>query len=257
MNTKELGISFYALLRKEVVRFLRMWPQTFLPPLVTVALYFIIFGNFIGGKIGEMGGIPFIDFIVPGLVLMTVINSAFANVVGSFYIAKFQRELEAQLVSPMPIWLIIAGYVCGGVMRGVVSAILVLFIALFFWEPHFYNIGIVLLFLLLASLVFSLAGLLNGIFAKKFDDVAMFASFLLTPMTYLGGVFFSLDALSPTWKSISLLNPIWYMMSGFRYGFYGVSDVGLSTGIGILILLAAILCTLNGYLLQRGFGIKE
>ncbi len=257
MNPKQLSIAFYTLVRKEFVRFLHMWPQTFLPPLVTVTLYLIIFGNFIGGMVGEMSGVSFLDFIVPGLILMTVINSAFANVVGSFYIAKFQRELEGQLVSPMPIWLIISGYVCGGILRGIVAAILVFGVSLFFWEPRIYNIWVVLFFLFMASLVFSLGGLLNGIFAKKFDDIAMFASFLLTPMTYLGGVFFSINALSPTWKSISLLNPILYMMSGFRYGFYGISDVGIATGIGILVLLAAFLGILNGYLLQRGIGIKE
>lgn len=257
MSPKRQWIAFYTLLIKEIVRFFRFWPDTLLPPIMNIALYLIIFGGFLGVRIGPLLGISYTDYIVPGLILMTVITSAFANVVGSFYISKFTRDIEELLVSPMPIWLIIAGYIGGGIARGFVSGILVIIVALFFWEPQFYSFATIFIYLLLTSLVFSLAGLFNGIFAKKFDDISLFATFILTPLTYLGGVFFSIDNLPGSWKLIAQFNPILYMISGFRYGFYGVTDVDLSFGISILILLAVTLALLNGYLLSRGVGIKE
>lgn len=257
MSTRHLLISFYTLLRKEVVRFFRYWPQTLLPPVVTVALYLIIFGEYIGEKIGPVQGIEYVSFLVPGLIMLSVINSSFANVVGSFYISKFQRDIEELLVSPMPIWLIISGYICGGILRGFVVAALVIGVSLFFWEPSVKHPIIIVIFLFLTSLVFSLGGLFNGIFAKKFDDIAMFATFILVPLTYLGGVFYSVDALPYPWQTISLFNPILYMISGFRYGFYGVSDVNVFFGIAILIFLSAVLAFVDGYLIYRGIGLKE
>jgi ABC-2 type transport system permease protein len=257
MTVKLRWVAFYTLLRKEIVRFCRMWPQTLLPPLITAALYFIIFGSFIGSQIGLVQGIAYIDFIVPGLILMTIINNAFANVVFSFYIAKFQREIEEIIVAPVPIWVIISAYVGAGFLRGITSGILVFFIALFFWEPQLYNAGILFLFAILTSLVFSLGGLLNGIFARKFDDITLFSTFILIPLTYLGGVFYSIDTLPAIWQTISRFNPILYMMNGFRYGMYGITDVNLLNGIAILVVLTALLALANSYLLYRGYGIKE
>ncbi len=257
MNRKKLLIAFYTILRKEIVRILRLWPQTLLPPLITVILYFIIFGDFMGARIGPILGVPYLDFIVPGLIMMTVINSAFANVVYSFYSAKFQREIEELLVSPMTMKVIMAGYICGGIFRGLIAGVMVLCTALFFWTPHFYDITIVIFYLIVSSLVFSLGGMFNAIFARKFDDITMFSSFVLVPLTYLGGVFYTIDFLPAPWNSISRLNPILYMMSGFRYGFYGITDIDILTGIVILILLATLLALVNVYLLERGVGIKE
>lgn len=257
MTPYQKWIAFYTLLRKEVLRFSRMWTQTLLPPVITASLYFLIFGHFIGARIGTIDNIPYLDFIVPGLIMMTVINSAFANVVFSFYIAKFQREIEELLVSPMPLSLIIAGYVMGGILRGLIAGAIVFATAMLFWHPQIYSFGILLLFALLTALVFALGGLLNAIFARKFDDITLFSTFILVPLTYLGGIFYSIEALPQPWQSLSRLNPILYMISGFRYGMYGIRDVHLINGIVILIFLATFLATANGYLLYRGFGVRE
>ena len=257
MTSRENYIALETIVRKEVIRFMRIWSQTLLPSAITQTLYFIIFGKFVGSRIGDIHGIPYMAFIVPGLVMMAVINNSFANVVSSFFGSKFQRNIEELLVSPTPNWVIVAGYTIGGVIRGLFVGVIVFFVSVFFTKPAIYNIGIIVLFSILTTVVFSLGGLLNGLFAKKFDDVAIFPTFILTPLTYLGGVFYSIHSLPDMWQQLSKLNPILYMVNGFRYGFYGISDVSVILSVLILILLAACLVFINLNLLNRGVGLKN
>ena len=256
MNARDNYIAFSTIVRKEVTRFTRIWTQTLLPPAITQSLYFIIFGKFVGSRIGEVQGISYMGFIVPGLVMMALINSSFANVVSSFFSSKFQRSIEELLVSPTPDWIIIAGYVAGGVLRGLIVGAVVFFISIFFVRPHIFHLGIILVFAVLTTLLFSLSGLTNGIFAKKFDDVSIFPTFVLTPLTYLGGVFYSVHSLPPVWQYISKLNPVLYMVDGFRYGFYGISDVHVGLSALLLSSLIVILTFINLYLLKKGIGLK-
>lgn len=250
-------IAFCTILRKEVSRFLRIWTQTLLPPVITQSLYFIIFGGFIGSQIAPINGVSYMAFIVPGLVMMAVINSAFANVVGSFFGSKFQRNIEELLVSPTPNWVIIAGYVGGGALRGIMVGAIVFAISAIFTHPMIFNIGIILLFVVLTSVVFSLGGLINAIFAKKFDDTMIFPTFILTPLTYFGGVFYSINRLPEVWQGVSKVNPILYMVDGFRYGFFGFSDVNVGVSAGILIGLTAVLAIWANWLLRKGVGMKN
>jgi ABC-2 type transport system permease protein len=250
-------IAFKTLLRKEISRILRIWTQTLLPPLVTQSLYFIIFGKFIGSQVGPINGVSYMSFIVPGIVMMAVINSAYGNVVSSFFGAKFQRSIEEMLVSPMKEWVIVAGYVGAGVLRGIVVGALVFLISCFFTHPSIYNIGIVMVFMILTSIVFSLAALINGIFARNFDEVAIFQNFVLVPLIYLGGIFYSISKLPIAWQNISKLNPLLYMVDGFRYGFFGFSDVNIKYSIAMLIGLTLILWQINIFLLKKGIGIKN
>ncbi len=256
MMLKDQLIAYRTIVRKEVTRFMRIWVQTLLPPVITQTLYFVIFGKFIGSRIGEIQGISYMAFIVPGLVMMAVINNAFSNVVSSFFSSKFQRSIEELLVSPTEEWVIVAGYVTGGVLRGILVGLLVFIVSFIFIQPTIFNPFIILVFILLTSLVFSLAGLINGIFAKGFDDVSIFPTFVLTPLTYLGGVFYSIQSLPEVWGKVSQLNPILYMVNGFRYGFYGVTDVNIGISIFILLTCAIILVGLNLYLLKKGIGLK-
>jgi ABC-2 type transport system permease protein len=257
MNSREKFIALLTITRKEVVRFFRIWPQTLFPPIVTQSLYFVIFGQFVGERIGEIHGLSYIEFIIPGLVMMAVINNSFANVVGSFFSSKFQRNVEELMVSSTPNWVILAGYALGGTLRGIVIGILVFTVSVFFTMPTVSHIGIIFIFVVLTSLLFSLGGLLNGIFAKKFDDVSIFPTFVLTPLTYLGGVFYSIEHLPHPWRDISKLNPILYMVDGFRYGFYGISDVPVLISIFLLLFFTAVLTILNLYYLNRGTGLKS
>jgi ABC-2 type transport system permease protein len=250
-------IAFKTLLRKEVSRIVRIWTQTLLPPLVTQSLYFIIFGKFVGSQVGDINGVSYMAFIVPGLVMMAVVNSAYGNVVSSFFGAKFQRSIEEILVSPMQEWVIVSGYVCAGVIRGVVVGILVFLISCFFTHPSIMHMGIVVLFMILTSVVFSLAALINGIFARNFDEVAIFQNFVLVPLIYLGGVFYSISNLPVFWQNFSKLNPLLYMVDGFRFGFFGVSDVNIGFSISLLIVLTVVLWQINITLLKRGIGIKN
>ena len=255
MTLHQNYIALSTIVRKEVTRFTRIWSQTLLPPVITQSLYFVIFGKFIGSQIGAINGIGYMSFIVPGLVMMAVINNSFANVVGSFFSSKFQRSVEELLVSPTPNWVIIAGYVIGGTLRGVICGLLVFGISIFFAHPVIHHIVFIVLFVILTSVVFSLGGFANAIFAKKFDDVAIFPTFVLTPLTYLGGVFYSIHALPEFWQKVSYLNPILYMVNGFRFGFYGISDVNVYISFLILILLTIILIGINLFLLQKGVGL--
>ncbi len=251
------AISLGTIVRKEVTRFLRIWSQTLLPSVVTMTLYFIIFGHFIGSRIQGINGFSYINFIVPGIIMMAVITNSYANVVSSFFSAKFQRSIEEILVSPTPAWAIIVGYCLGGIARGLAVGLLVSLVALFFTKLVIHSYLIIILFFLLTTIVFSLMGFLNGIFAKKFDDVSIVPTFILTPLTYLGGVFYSVQLLPPLWQKISLLNPILYMVNGFRYGFLGYSDIPVYIGLLILTVLMIVLFWVNLVLMKKGVGLRH
>jgi ABC-2 type transport system permease protein len=257
MNFAGNWVAFSTIVRKEVSRFFRIWSQTLLPPVMNQALYFVIFGTFIGSRVGDIGGVPYMAFIVPGLVMMAVINSAFSNVVSSFFGSKFQRNIEELIVSPTPNWVIVGGYVVGGMLRGILVGLIVLVVSIFFTLPVITYPLIVLLFITLTSLVFALGGLTNAIFATKFDDVSVFTTFVLTPLSYLGGVFYSIKSLPDPWQTVALANPILYLIDGFRFGFYGVSDVSIYTSLSVLIVMTAVLVWYNLYLLNRGIGMKN
>ncbi|KLU15697.1 MULTISPECIES: ABC transporter permease [Xenorhabdus] len=241
---------------KEVTRFGRIWVQTLLPPVITMSLYFVIFGNLVGSRIGEMGGVGYMQFIVPGLIMMSVITNSYANVSSSFFGAKFQRSIEEVLVAPVPTHIIIAGFVGGGVARGVCVGILVTLVSLLFVPLQIHSWGMVVITLLATSILFSLAGLLNAIFAKTFDDISIIPTFVLTPLTYLGGVFYSLTLLPAFWQIVSKLNPIVYMVSGFRYGFLGIMDVSLAMTLGMLGLFIVGFYLLAWYLIESGRGLR-
>jgi len=250
-------VALKTIVRKEASRIIRIWSQTLLPPLITQTLYFVIFGKFIGSQVRAINGITYMEFIVPGLVMMAVITNAYGNVVASFYSAKFQRNLEEMLVSPMPDWVIVAGYVMGGVVRGVAVGVLVFLVSLFFAHPIVTHAWAIILFTLLSSVLFSLAALINGIFARNFDEVAFFQNFILTPLIYLGGVFYSVHNLPPVWQNLSLYNPLVYMVNGFRYGFFGFSDVDPGLCLLVLLVLTIILGVINLILFKKGIGLKN
>jgi len=258
MPAKKQLISYYTILRKGVVRILRIWPQTLLPSVITSVLYFAIFGSILGARIGNLEGIPYILFVVPGLVMLAVIINSYTEVATTFFTAKFfARNIDEILVSPTPPSVIIAGFITNGIVRGVVVGIIVLIVSLFFALPSIAHPFVIFIFLILSSLIFALGGLINGIYAKSFDGVSIVPTFVLTPLVYLGGVFYSIHALPPFWQNISLLNPIFYIVNGFRYGFLGISDVPLSTSFIVLIILAIILLYANWYLLKKGLGLRQ
>ncbi|MBO0475242.1 ABC transporter permease [Enterococcus sp. DIV0840] len=242
---------------KETNRYLRIWVQTLVPPVITTSLYFVIFGNLIGGRIGQMDGFSYMEFIVPGLIMMSVITSSYANVSSSFFSQKFQKNIEELLVAPVPTHIIIWGFVIGGLGRSVLVGTLVTIISLFFVPLHVFSWSIVIITLLMTAILFSLAGLLNGIFAQSFDDVSIVPTFVLQPLTYLGGVFYAISMLPPIWQAISKINPIVYMISGFRYGFLGTIDVPIMLSMIILILFIAVLYTVCWYLIDRGRGLRS
>ncbi|MGT1998038.1 ABC transporter permease [Enterobacter hormaechei subsp. xiangfangensis] len=250
-------VALKSIWAKEINRFMRIWVQTLVPPVITMTLYFIIFGNLIGSRIGEMHGFTYMQFIVPGLIMMAVITNAYANVASSFFSAKFQRNIEELLVAPVPTHVIIAGYVGGGVARGLCVGILVTAISLFFVPFQVHSWLFVALTLLLTAILFSLAGLLNAVFAKTFDDISLIPTFVLTPLTYLGGGFYSLTLLPPFWQALSHLNPIVYMISGFRFGFLGITDVPLFTTVVVLAVFIVAFYLLCWYLIQRGRGLRS
>lgn len=257
MNSTLLRNSFMTILRKETHRIFRIWPQTLLPSVITQSLYFLIFGGFIGSRVGLVEGIPYMSFIVPGLVMMAVIQNSFANTVSSFFSAKFMHNIEEILVSPTPPWIILAGYVSGGIMRGVTTGFLVYLVAAIFARPTVAHPLAVIAFLLLTSILFSLAGFLNGVFAKKFDDIGIFSTFVLIPLTYLGGVFYSIRQLPPFWQMISKVNPILYMVDGFRYGFFGLASIPVWWSAVLLTAITLALVALNLILLRKGIGMRQ
>ncbi len=250
-------IAFQTIFTKEVLRFMRIWVQTVVPPGVTTALYFIIFGNLIGERIGEMEGYRYVEFIVPGLILMSVITSSYSNVVSSFYFSKFGHHIEELLVSPVPNWVILAGYICGGVARGVVVGVVVTLVSLLFADIDIHNYPLTLLVFVLTSVLFALAGFINAIYANSFDDISIVPTFVLTPLTYLGGIFYSIQLLPEFWQTLSLANPVLYMVNAFRYGILGVSDIDLGVAFAIILLFIVVLMVFSLSLLQRGVGIKS
>ena len=250
-------ISLKTIVRKEITRIMRIWSQTLLPPIITQSLYFLIFGKFVGSQVAAINGVSYMAFIIPGLVMMAVISNAYGNVVSSFFGAKFQRNIEEVLVSPTPEWVIITGYTIGGVLRGVIVGFLVFLISLLFAHPVVYNIWIVLFFTIFTSTAFSLGALINGIFARNFDEVAFFQNFILTPLMYLGGIFYSVHNLPEIWQKISWFNPLVYMINGFRYGFFGFADVSVGVCAVIVVILTIGLAWINVMLLKHGVSIKS
>lgn len=249
-------IAFYTIVRKEVTRFLRIWPQTLLPPVITQTLYFIIFGSFIGSQLREINGVSYMAFIVPGLVMMGVINSAYSNVVSSFFSNKFLKNIEEMIVASVSNRSIILGYSIGGMLRGLIVGLIIFVISVFFTKPDIQHFAIILLFIFLTAAVFSLGGLINGVYAKSWDDINIFPTFVLVPLTYFGGVFYSIKDLPEIWQKISKLNPILYMVDGFRYGFHGFSDLNVYFSLGMLSLFTLILYGINVYLFRKGVGLK-
>src|SRR6185312_10193236 len=230
-------VALNTLVRREIVRIMRIWTQTLIPPAITMTLYFVIFGKLIGSRIGNIqGDFSYMQYIVPGLVMMSIITNSYGNISSSFFGAKFQRSVEEMLVSPMSNWVILLGYVTGAVARGLVVGLLVLLIALFFTHLHIAHVLITLLSVLFGATIFSLAGFVNAIYAKKFDDIALVPTFVLTPLTYLGGVFYSVNMLSEPWQAISRINPILYMVNAFRFGVLGISDVHIGVAFGVMLL---------------------
>lgn len=242
---------------KETNRYLRIWVQTLVPPVITTSLYFVIFGNLIGGRIGEMEGFSYMEFIVPGLIMMSVITSSYSNVSSSFFSQKFQKNIEELLIAPVPTHIIMWGFVTGGQGRSILVGALVTMISLFFVPLQVYSWSIVILTLLMTSTLFSLAGLLNGIFAQSFDDVSIVPTFVLQPLTYLGGVFYAISMLPPFWQAVSRVNPIVYMISGFRFGFLGVIDVPIVFSLIILVLFIVVLYAICWNLIEKGRGLRS
>ncbi|WP_347987017.1 ABC transporter permease [Methylomonas sp. AM2-LC] len=251
------SIAFLTILGKEIRRFTRIWPQTLLPPAITTALYFLIFGKLIGNRVGSVNGESYMDYIVPGIILMSVISHAYSNVVSSFYSTKFQHHIEELLVAPVPNWIILSGYVCGGIARGILVGIVVAAISLLFTEINVRHWEIALAILLLTATLFSLAGFINAVFADSFDDISIIPNFVLTPLSYLGGVFYSVNMLPGIWQKIALGNPILYMINAFRYGLIGISDVDIQMAFIMTTSCITLLTVLSLWLLHKGTGIKN
>jgi len=257
MGWKGNWIAFLTILGKEVTRFMRIWQQAVLPPVMTTSLYFVIFGNLIGPRIGKMGGYPYMEFIVPGLILMSVITNSYANVSSSFFSAKFQRSVEELQVSPTPNGIILLGYTGGGLARGLLVGFAVTGVSMFFSKLSIHSLPIITSITILTSVLFSLAGFLNGLLARKFDDVTIVPNFVLTPLIYLGGIFYSIKLLPEFWQTVSYANPILYMISAFRYGFLGISDINLGVSFTIILIFTVTLFFVNLKLLNTGYGIRE
>lgn len=249
-------IALKTLTIKEVMRFMRIWSQTLLPPAITMSLYFLIFGKFIGSQLQHIQGYTYLQYIVPGIVMMSVMTSAYANTSSSFFLHKFNKSIEEMLVSPMPNFIILLGFTFGGTLRGFLVGAIVLLIALLFTHLPIHNFGIVFMMALLASMVFSLGGLINAIYAKRFDDISFIPTFVLTPLTYLGGVFFSIQQLPPVWRSVSYFNPVLEMVDTFRFGMLGISDVNIYFGFTLVTLMFFIMFFWAWFLLNKGIGIK-
>ena len=257
MTLHEQYTAFNTILIKEIRRFSRIWVQTILPAMITTALYFVIFGNLIGSQIGDMDGFRYIDYIIPGLILMSVITNSYANVVSSFYSAKFQRNVEEMLVSPVPNYIILLGFMSGGVARGMSCGIAVTLVALFFSNINVHNVFVIITVAILTAVLFSLAGFINAVFAKSFDDISIVPTFVLTPLTYLGGIFYTLSVLPEFWQKVSLVNPILYMVNAFRYGILGASDINVIYSYVIIVVFILILFGISLYLLEKGHGIRK
>jgi len=257
MTGAEKYTAFRTIVIREFLRFIRIWVQTVLPSAITTALYFIIFGNLIGSQIGDMDGFRYMDYIVPGLIMMAVITNSYSNVVSSFYGAKFQGNVEEMLVSPVPNFIILAGFVMGGVARGLIVGIVVTTVSLFFSDLNVHNAWVLVSVFVLTAVLFSLAGFINAVYANSFDDISIVPTFVLTPLTYLGGIFYSISLLPELWYNVSLVNPILYMVNAFRFGFLGVSDINLVASYSIILVFIVALYLFSMHLLNTGKGIRS
>ena len=257
MTLAEQYIAFKTIVIKEVLRFSRIWVQTIIPPVITMSLYFVIFGNLIGSQIGDMGGFRYMDYIVPGLIMMSVITNSYANVVSSFYGCKFHHHIEEMLVSPLPNYHIVLGFVSGGIARGLAVGATVTVVSMLFTRLPLHSLPVIVSTVVLTSALFSLAGLINAVFAKSFDDISIVPTFVLTPLTYLGGVFYTIQMLPDFWQQVSHINPILYMVNAFRYGFLGISDINISLSYVIIIGFVLMLYGYALYLLRIGHGIRR
>ena len=257
MNARQKFVAFQTIVLREILRFSRIWIQTILPPVITTALYFVIFGTLIGSQIGDMDGVRYMDYIVPGLIMMAVITNSYANVVSSFYGSKFQHNIEEMLVSPTPNYLILLGFVSGGVARGMAVGLAVTLVSLLFSNLQIHHLAVIISVVVLTSMLFALAGFINGIYANSFDDISIIPTFVLTPLTYLGGIFYSISMLPEFWQKASLINPILYMVNAFRYGFLGISDINLLASYAIILGFVAGLFGFSLHLLNKGKGIRS
>lgn len=257
MSSSVNAIALKSILHKETHRFMRIWIQTLVPPAITITLYFVIFGELIGSRIGSMGGFDYMSFIVPGLIMMSVITNSYSNVASSFYSAKWQHNIEEMLVAPVPNWVIVMGYVGGGMARGILVGLIVTLVSLLFVDIQIHNIWVIIITVCLTSATFALGGLINAIFAASFDDISIIPTFVLTPLTYLGGVFYSISLLPDFWQGVSQANPIVYMVNAFRYGFLGITDVSLTVAFSVLAVFIVSLFTLAMVLITKGVGLRS
>ncbi|MCK2183645.1 ABC transporter permease [Halomonas getboli] len=257
MNANQIAIALWTLVSKEIRRFTRIWPQTLLPPSITMTMYFIIFGNLIGSRIGAMDGYSYMDFIVPGLIMMAVITNSYSNVASSFFSNKFQRSVEEMMVSPMPNWVILAGFVLGGMARGLGVGVIVTCVSLFFTRIDVAHPLLTIVVVVLTAALFAIGGFINALLGKKFDDISIVPTFVLTPLTYLGGVFYSISLLPAFWQGASMLNPILYMVNVFRYGFLGVSDIPVGWALTAILGFIVVLFGIALWMLDNGKGIRS
>ncbi|WP_280539165.1 ABC transporter permease [Chromohalobacter sp. 11-W] len=257
MNAWQTWIALWTLVTKEVRRYMRIWPQTLLPPSITMTMYFIIFGNLIGSRIGPMDDIPYIDYIVPGLIMMAVITNSYSNVASSFFSNKFQRSVEEMMVSPMPNWVILAGFVVGGASRGLAVGLIVTVVSMFFTDLSIHHPLVTIAVVIMTALLFSIGGFINALVANKFDDISIVPIFVLTPLTYLGGVFYSIHMLPNFWQGVSMINPILYMVNAFRYGILGVSDIPVGGALVAIAVFIVVFFMAGLWMLERGKGIRS
>ena len=257
MSLQEQWVALVTILRKEVKRYLRIWTQTLLPSAITMSLYFVIFGSLIGSRIGDMGGFTYMQFVVPGLIMMAIVTNSYSNVVSSFFGSKFNHSVEELLVSPTPNYIILLGYVIGGVSRGLLVAVIVPLVSLFFTDLHIHSFTVVVVIVLMTSILFALAGFINAVYANNFDDISIIPTFVLTPLIYLGGVFYSMDLLPDFWATVSKLNPLVYVVNAFRYGVLGVSDVSLTVAFGMIAVFTVAAWCYSMHLLNTGKRLRQ
>jgi ABC-2 type transport system permease protein len=257
MNLREQYIAFITIVRKEIKRYLRIWTQTLLPSAITMSLYFVIFGTLIGSRIGEMGGFTYMEFVVPGLIMMAIVTNSYSNVVSSFFGSKFSHSVEELLVSPVSNFVILMGYVVGGVSRGLLVAVVVTVVSLFFTDLNIFSYVVVVVTVFMTSTLFALAGFINAVYANNFDDISIIPTFVLTPLIYLGGVFYSMDLLPEFWANVSRLNPLVYVVNAFRYGVLGVSDVSLPLAFGMITFFTVAAFTYSMHLLNSGKRLRQ
>jgi len=250
-------VALQTIVYREIRRYMRIWPQTLLPPAITMVLYFVIFGSLIGARIGDMGGFSYMDYIVPGLIMMSVITNSYSNVVSSFFSTKFQRSIEELLVSPVSPHVIVIGFALGGITRGLAVAVIVTLLSMFFTDLQVHHLGVTVLVITLTASIFALGGFINAVFARNFDDISIIPTFVLTPLTYLGGVFYSINLLSPFWQTLSLANPVLHMVNAFRYGILGVSDIRIGVAISFMLVAVAALYLVSVGLLKSGRGMRQ